>query len=179
MNLSTGEASDAFFGGEVPQAVRDLLHQAARLSGTEAAVQRPALLWTAQAIAPTCLAVYHALYKHHAAQREFGLAERAALRGLLEAERLAGIDGQGHRLAASAGAGPVNFTADGPARFWLFTRKALAFICLRTGRPEEARRHLAVIAALGPDARLGDEVVAQLLSAADREGARRDNPPDA
>lgn len=148
MNIVTGESSDAFFGGEVPQAVRDLLHQATQGSGAAAAAQRPALLWTAQAIAPTCLAVYHALYKHHASRREFDLAERAALRGLMEAARLAGIDNQGQRLApadrsvthdATDEAAPVDFGSDGPARFWLFTRKALAFICLRTGRPDEAR----------------------------------------
>jgi hypothetical protein len=168
MNIMTGEASDAFFGGEVPQAVRDLLHEAAVLQGARAVERRPALLWTAQAIAPTCLAVYYALYKHHAGRREFDLAERAARRGLIEAERLAGIDADGLPVAmpGNASPAPVDFMQVGPARFWLFTRKALAFICLRTGRPEEAREHLAVIAARGAGARLGDEVVSLMLDAA-------------
>lgn len=182
MNLFTGEAADAFFGGEVPEALRGLLHQAA----TAPVAERAALLWTAQALAPTCLAVYYALYKHHAGQREFAQAERAARRGLDEAARQAGIGDDGRPLALGAGAtlgtsGPapaVDYLADGPARFWLFTRKALAFIALRSGRPAEARAHLGVVAALGAQARVGDEVIAQLLAAAEQASADQAAAPD-
>jgi len=160
MNLFTGESADGFFGGEVPGAVRELLHQAAAARPGD----RAALLWTAQAIAPDNLAVYYALYKHHAGQRELELAERAAERGLAEAARQAGIDAEGRPLA-SGDAAP-DFGANGPARFWLFTQKALAFIHLRSGRLAQARERLARIERLGPDARVGDDVLSALLKAA-------------
>lgn len=154
MNLFTGEASDAYFGGDVSPTVRQLLQQAAE-AGPD---QRAALLWTAQATAPTQLAVYYALYKHHAGRREFELAERAAQRGLAEAARQAGWP-TGEPLAGT------DFQAEGPARFWLFTLKALGFIALRSGRVAEARTRLERLAALGASARVGDEVTAALLQA--------------
>lgn len=158
MNILTGESTEAWFGGEVPAATRGLLRQAA----TAPAVERSTLLWTAQALAPHALPIYYALYKHHAQRREFELAERAARRGLAEAAHAADLRDDGQHLDGSA----ADFAANGPARFWLFTLKALAFIALRSGRPDEARALLARIAAVGPEHRVGDEVVAALLGAA-------------
>lgn len=159
MNLTTGEASDAFFGGEVPAAVRALLHQAA----SAAADQRGALLWTAQAIAPDTLAVYYALYKFHAGRREFEPAERAAQRGLQAAAAQAGLAADWQEVGPGCGA---DFQSDGPARFWLFTLKALAFIRLRSGRPDEARALLAHIERLQPGSRVGQDVIGAMLEAA-------------
>lgn len=155
MNLFTGESADEFFGGAVPDAVRELLHRAARAPRAEVG----ALLWTAQAIAPGCLPVYYALYKHHAGRRELGPAERAAERGLCEAARQAGLPEDWRAVAPG-----IDFGHPGPARFWLFTLKALAFIALRSGRPADARERLERIAALDPGARIGDEVIATLLA---------------
>ncbi|WP_372527371.1 hypothetical protein [Piscinibacter sp.] len=87
MNLVTGETSDEYFGGDTPPAVRRLLEQAAAALPSE----REALLWTAQVTAPECLAVYYLLYKFHAQQRQFELAERAARKGLAAAARQAGL----------------------------------------------------------------------------------------
>lgn len=159
MNLITGESSDAFFGGAVPEAVRALLHRAAGQSGPE----RAALLWTAQALAPDCLACYYALYKHHAGRREFELAERAAWRGLAEAARQGGLDADWRAVQP----GPaLDVQQDGPQRFWLFTLKALAFIHLRSQRADVARELLARIEAIDPSARIGSDVTAALLAAA-------------
>ncbi|MCW5666340.1 MAG: hypothetical protein KIT35_21115 [Piscinibacter sp.] len=155
MNLLTGETSDEYFGGDVPAAVRALLQDAARAQADERAV----LLWTAQALAPRCLAVYYALTKHHATRRELAQAERAARRGLAEAAQQAGLDDTGAPRVAGT---PVDFHGTGPARFWLFTQKALAFLALRSGRPEEARDRLALITRLEPQARIGDDVIARL-----------------
>ncbi|MBZ8138980.1 hypothetical protein CLD22_03580 [Rubrivivax gelatinosus] len=159
MNLFSGVASEAFSGGELPSVVHGLLRQAAAAAPAE----RGALLWTAQAIAPQALALYVALAKHHAQRREFDLAERAALRGAREAASAAGIDEQGQPL--QAGTAP-DFSVDGPARFWLFMQKALAFIALRAGDLDGARDRLELIETLAPQARLGDEVIAALLRAA-------------
>ena len=99
MNLFTGEAADAFFGGDMPESARRLLHQADWRQATPDRVP-----------------------------------------------------------------GGVDFRGSGAARFWLFTLKALAFIALRSGRPDDARELLAHIAALDDQAHLGSEVIATLLA---------------
>ena len=172
MNLSTGEASDAFFGGEVSEAVRALLHQAAGAAADE----RGALLWTAQAIAPDALAVYYALYKFHAGRREFEQAERAALRGLQAAALQARLPSDWQAVGPGCGA---DFHADGPARFWLFTLKALAFIRLRSGRPEASRLLLDHIERLQPGSRVGHEVIGAMVSAALGGATPGGTPPGA
>jgi len=160
MNLTTGETADNFFGGVVPPAAHALLHQAA----AAAPADRAALLWTAHAIAPDCLAVYYTLYKHHAGRREFALAERAAWRGLSEAALQAGLAAD-WRAVAPDPAQAAGFWQQGPARFWLFTLKALCFIHLRNEKPDIARALLARIELLGPQARIGSDVTAALLAA--------------
>lgn len=155
MNLFTGETSDEYFGGTVPQSVRRLFDEAAG-----APPQRiEALLWTAQASAPECLPVYYLLYKFHAGRREFDLAEKAATRGITVAGRQAGLDADWRRVQP----GDADFAATGPARFWLFSLKALAFICLRSGRSDDARTLVEHIGRLDPTHGLGGEVIASLL----------------
>jgi hypothetical protein len=156
MNLMTGEAADELFGGEVPPTVHALLAQAREATRDEV----PSLLWAAHACAPQCLAIYYLLYKCHAGRRQFELAERAARTGLAEAARQAGL-AQDWR---SVQPGP-DFDGTGPARFWLFTLKALAFISLRSGRPNDARELLAQISLLAPQAHMGGEVIASMLEA--------------
>jgi hypothetical protein len=160
MNLYSGEAADEFFGGDVPDAARALLHEAASAPREQVAT----LLWTAQALAPACLPIYYGLYKHHAGLRELELAERAARRGLVEAARQAGLASDWRDVMPGMVPAAVDFKGNGPARFWLFTLKALAFIALRGERPDEARELLTRITSLDPQARLGDEVTAGLLA---------------
>ena len=159
MNLFTGRSSDAFFGGEVPAAARSLLHRAA----SSGPADRAALLWTAQTLAPQCLAIYYTLYKHHAGRREFELAERAAWRGLHEAAAAAGIAADWREVEPPL---PPEVGQSEAGRFWLFTLKALAFILLRSGRADAARELLRKLDACDPGARIGGEVIATLLDAA-------------
>lgn len=166
MNLFTGESADTFFGGDVPPAVHDLLHRAA----AAAPEARTALLWSAQALAPQCLATYYGLYKHHAGRREFELAERAARRGLQEAAAQAGLAADWRQVSAPL---PSALAQTGPGRFWLFTLKALAFIHLRSGRPDVARELLTQLEACAPDAQIGSDVTAALLDAARGESGER------
>ncbi|MCO5977398.1 hypothetical protein [Ideonella oryzae] len=156
MNLFTGEAADELFGGEPPATVRPLLAQAQQAPREEI----PPLLWAAQASAPQALSVYYLLYKCHAGRREFALAEKAARLGLAEAARQAGLPGDWRAVAPGAS----DFAGTGPQRFWLFTLKALAFIAVRSGRPDEARALLDQIARLDPQASVGGEVIASLLA---------------
>ncbi|MCE4556750.1 hypothetical protein [Pelomonas cellulosilytica] len=161
MNLFTGESSDAYFGGDVPASIRPLLERAAAAPREEVG----SLLWTARALAPTVLPIYYALYKHHAGRREFDQAHAAATRGLLEAARQAGLDTDWRRVTPQTVPAGVDFQQNGPARFWLFTLKALAFIALRRQLPDEAAELLAQIARLDTGgARVGDEVIARLLA---------------
>jgi len=155
MNLFTGESSDEYFGSDTPPAVRRLLEQA----GTAAPKQREALLWTAQATAPECLSVYYLLYKFHAQQRQFELAESAARKGLAAAARQAGLPADWSAAMPEA----VEFNRPGPARFWLFTLKALAFISLRSGRADEAAVLLKRITELDAQGSVGGDVIEALL----------------
>lgn len=162
MNLFTGEAAHELFGGEPPPHIRTLLDQAQALPRDRVS----SLLWTAQACAPQALAVYYLLYKCHAGLREFALAEKAARTGLAEAARQAGLP-EDWRLVQP---GMSDFGGTGPQRFWLFTLKALAFISVRSGRPEEAQALLDQIRRLDPQASVGGEVIASLLTAAQAPG---------
>ena len=162
MNLNTGESSDEYFGSDTPSSVRRLLEQAA---GAPPA-QIEALLWTAQASAPECLSTYYLLYKFHASRRQFALAERAARKGLHMAAEQAGLNADWQAVAPT----DANFMETGPARFWLFTLKALAFISLRAGNEDDARKFLAHVQLLDPQGGVGGEVIAALAAAAADKG---------
>lgn len=155
VNLLTGEASHAFFGGEVPVLVRHLLERARGSAPNE----MESLLWTAQVSAPECLAIYYLLYKFHARMRQYEQAERAASKGMLAAACQAGLptSWQGVRP------GDADFAVPGPARFWLFSLKALAFIRLRAGQVQASREIVAKLRELDPSHGLGSEVIADLL----------------
>lgn len=159
VNLFTGESSDAFFGGEVPPLVRGLLDQARSAAPHE----MESLLWTAQVSAPECLAIYYLLYKFHARLRQYEQAEKAALKGVSTAARQAGLKEDWRRVSP----GDADFAALGPARFWLFSLKALAFIHLRSGHPEASRELIEKLRELDPDQGLGGEVIAALLHGSD------------
>lgn len=158
MNLLSGAASRELFGGPVPETVRRLLDEAA---GAPPERMR-ALLWTAQVSAPDCLPVYYLLYKFHASRRELDLAERAARGGLQAAAHKAGLPQDWQQVDAPE----TDFAAPGPARFWLFTLKALAFIRLRSGEPAEARALLAHARKLDPHDSVGVGVIEALARAA-------------
>lgn len=156
MNLFTGESSDEYFGGELTPAARRMLDQ---LQSAPAA-EFESLLWTAQVSSPECLPVYYLLYKYHASRRQFELAEKAVLMGLQQAASQAGLAADWKSVHDAS---HVDFSRTGPARFWLFTLKALAFISLRQGRADEASAALSKIRELHSGHGLGDDVIAALL----------------
>ncbi|NSL54902.1 hypothetical protein [Uliginosibacterium aquaticum] len=164
MNLFTGSSSDEFFGGEVPPQVRRLLDEARNAPPR----QMESLLWTAQICSPECLPVYYLLYKFHARLRQYPQAEQAALKGIATAGAQAGLAKDWREVVVS----DADFAATGPARFWLFSLKALAFIYLRSSRHEASRELIAKLAELDPGHGLGGEVIAALL-----EGSNTTRPP--
>lgn len=146
--------------GEVPCAVNDILQQGVSLyrhdRGAADARFRDAL-----ALDPTALATYFCLYKIHTYQGHIDEALAVAHGGLAEAARQAGLGGdwtawRSEQLADVAGP---------PARFALYTLKALAFIHLRRGEIAACEACLAKLAELGQMDLVGGSVVADLARA--------------
>jgi hypothetical protein len=161
--MSTELALDSqeFFGGAVPEAIRGLIDEAKAAPADQIAPR----LWAIQAQAPSCLPVYYLLYKLHAGRRELLEAERAALLGLAQSGRLAGLP-ESPALPSTSRLAQANFAANGPARFWLFTLKALAFISLRRGQVSQADQLVSWIGTCDPSHSVGSDVTAALLEAA-------------
>jgi len=159
VNLLTGESADEFFGGEVPPQVRHLIDQAREERNPQRAL---ALLWTAQVCAPDCPSLYYLLYKFHARHGDTAQAEFAALRGLDVAAMQAGLPTTWQQVHADM----ADFQSPGPARFWLFTLKALAFLRLRRRDPFGAQSYLRKVQELDPSGGTGGGVVAALLKGA-------------
>lgn len=158
MNLFTGEVSTTLFGGDAPAHVRHLIDEARMAPSPEHAL---ALLWTAQICAPESLSLYYLLYKLHARLTDFELAERAALKGLGAAAAQARLPDDWRDVTPDM----ADFQSPGPARFWLFTLKALAFIRLRRRDHEAARRYLDKVQQLDPLGGTGAGVIEALLNA--------------
>jgi tetratricopeptide (TPR) repeat protein len=108
---------------------------------------------------PEHLPLYFCLYKIHTYQGSLDCALEAAEAGLREASRQAGWDDDYRRWT------PAGARVDGPARFALYTLKALAFIRLRRDEPDEARDALEHLARLDPTGSVGWPVVADLANA--------------
>lgn len=156
MNILTGESSTDLFGGEVPPQVKDMIEQARLEENPERAL---ALLWTAQVCAPECPSLYYLLYKFYARHADFEQAELAALKGLDVAAEQAHLPDDWRTVTKEMG----DFMSPGPARFWLFTLKALAFIRLRRQDPDSAQAYLAKVQELDPQGGSGAGVIDALI----------------
>lgn len=161
MNLATGEPSDALFGSDASPTVRALLRQAA---DAQRDVNRAeSLLWTAQVIDPDCLATCFALYKFYFSKGRLAEAERAARLALRTAARRGGFDADWTILDA----GSTNWHDTlGPAHFYLFSLKALAFIRLRMGFPAEATAILDKLGEIDPADQIGANVIRDVSAGA-------------
>lgn len=158
VNILTGETSNDLFGGDVPPQVKSLVEQARAAETPERAL---ALLWTAQVCAPNCPSLYYLLYKFHARHADFEQAELAALKGLEVAAEQAGLPDDWRVVTPEM----ADFMTPGPARFWAFTLKALAFIRLRRQDSESARAYLNKVQELDPQGGTGSEVIEALIKA--------------
>lgn len=155
MNLLTGVESTELFGGTVSPAVQHLIDVARNAPPA----QVEAALWTAAATAPDQLPVYYLLYKMHAGRGQLDLALSAASKGLSAAAKAAQLAADWRQVAP----GNTDFSVPGPARFWLFTLKALAFINLRRGERDTAAALVAQLRLLDPEDHLGASTVETLL----------------
>ncbi len=146
--------------GDTPAPVNELLQQGVLLNRQSRAAA-DAKFRQALALDPSALATYFCLTKIHAYQGALDEALAIAEAGLAEAARQAGLS------ADWAGWTPDDLakSSPGPARFSLYTLKAIAFIHLRRGEAEEARRRLDKLAGLGVMEGIGGGVVADLARA--------------
>jgi hypothetical protein len=112
----------------------------------------------ALALAPDALPTYFCLYKVHTYQGNLDEALTLAQAGLAEAARQAGLAADWTQWRPGQIGGEIN----GPARFALYTLKALAFIHLRRGEPEQSQRLLDKLTELGALTVVGGSVIADL-----------------
>ncbi len=146
------------FGGNAPPEIDRRLRDAAYAAPPRA----ERLLLDAHRLDPDCLPVYFALYKFYFYRSRLTDAERITLRALEAAARQAGFPGDWTALRPDSAD-----WADiaGPAHFYLFSLKALAFIRLRQGRADEANALLAKLAELDPRDSVGASVIGSLAAA--------------
>lgn len=110
-----------------------------------------------------CLPAHFALYKFYFNTVQFGKAEAAARLGLTEAARQAGFSDDWTRLDRGQITESVVRAGKDPAHFFCFTLKALAFINLRSGKPEVSRPLLDKLEQLDPEDTVGGSVIRSLL----------------
>jgi Tfp pilus assembly protein PilF len=146
---------DAINFGELPEEIDALLQQGVAAYRHDRS-RADRLFRQALAAAPKELPIYFCLYKIHTYQGNLDEAQLAAENGLKEAARQAGwpLDWRQWR--------PQAVLPDGAGRFALYTLKALAFIHLRQGNPQQAGEMLDALRQLDPAGAVGWPVVAAL-----------------
>jgi tetratricopeptide (TPR) repeat protein len=142
------------FGGAASPSVSALLGAAMQSYADTGEAER--LLWQAHRASPEALPVYFSLYKFYFYKGDLENAELGARMALLEAARQGGFNPDWHGLSRDT----ANWTHyEGPAHFYLFSLKALAFIRLRRRDAAEARAILAKLAEIDPADSVGASVI--------------------
>jgi tetratricopeptide (TPR) repeat protein len=150
----TADAFGVALGFAAPPHIDGLLRRAAEAYDDYERAEF--LLWTALKIDESCLGSYFSLYKFYFYKRKLAEAENVALLGLKEAARQGGFTQDWTHLNADS----VDWArVDAPQHFYLFTLKALAFMRLRLGRPEECAELLAKLQELDPKDSVGASVI--------------------
>jgi hypothetical protein len=119
-------------------------------------------LWHAQRHAPARIESYVPLYKFYSHRRRLTDVERTARLALTEAAAAGGFAAAWRDLTPTS----ADWTqAGGPARLYLFSLKALAFMRLRLGDCAEAAALLDKLAEIDPRDQVGAGVIRSLLAA--------------
>ena len=159
-----GWLNDAVLGAHLPIAAQAALERAGAAWHDD--VEAEHWLDLATACAPEHPAVFVARYRFYFYKHRLAKARAVAERCLDQTARRMGVPSDWRELARRPDTFPQAAANDYTAtpRFYLFTLKALAFIAVRSGRPDEARALLDQIARLDPQASVGGEVIASLLA---------------
>ena len=155
----TNALDDAIDFGEVSPAVNEILQRGVALNRHDRDAADAAFR-EALAVDPTQLATWFCLYKIHTYSGNLDAALAAAEGGLREAARAANLSPDWHLWR------PDEMNLDGPARFALYTLKALAFIRMRRDERDAARALLDELARLDPGDAVGASVVAAIWAGA-------------
>jgi tetratricopeptide (TPR) repeat protein len=144
----------AFYAGSLPAKTSGLLDQAMNAyADTERA---EALLQQAHREDPEALPVYFSLYKFYFYKGRLADAEQAVRQALQSAARQGGFAADYRTLGADS----VDWSRhDGPAHFFLFSLKALAFIRLRQRDKEGCEAILKKLKELDKDDTVGGSVI--------------------
>jgi len=145
--------------GPLPEAVNKILQEGVAAYYDD----RPSadgLFRQALEMAPAELPIYYCLYKIHTYQRNLDTAMEAAEAGLAEAARQAGLNADWRLWTPE----DTRWVDDPPARFALYTLKAMAFIRLRRDDAPGAQVLLDRLSLLDPADRIGHSVVAALAA---------------
>ncbi len=158
------------FGGKVSADVALLLEQAMQVYAETERAER--FLWQAHRNAPDALPVYFSLYKFYFYRGNLEQAELAARMGLLTAAQQGKFNADWRDLKPDSAAWG---DYDAPSHFYLFTLKALAFICLRRGNVRESSAILSKLEELDPADSVGSSVIRSIASrGVSGSGARDD-----
>ena len=142
------------FGGETSGSIAALLERA--MSSYADTQQAETLLWQAQRMDQNALPVYFSLYKFYFYKGNLEQAELVTRMALLSAAMQGGFNADWRSLQADTADWQC---FDGPAHFYLFSMKALAFIRLRRGDFEETSAILAKMAEIDPGDSVGASVI--------------------
>jgi len=154
MNTSHADADVVNFGDLDPK-TNELLQQGVVAYRTDPE-KADSLFKQALALTPQELAPYYCLYKIHTYMGSLDYAADVAAAGMREATRQAG-------WPSDPTAWPTQAQAqDGPARFALYTLKALSFIELKRGRADIAWDYLDILARADPQGSVGWKVIEEL-----------------
>jgi hypothetical protein len=149
----------ARFGGPTSEEIDRRLRDATLADEERAEV----LLLEARELDSGCLPVYFALYKFYFYRSRLAEAEQITLAALETAARQGGFAPDWRELDVDTA--PWS-QASGPIRFYLFSLKALAFIRLRRGAPDEADAILAKLAEIDPLDQVGATVIRDIAAGA-------------
>ena len=151
--------SEVCFGFDIPPEANAYLQQAAaEVASSEVAQQS---LENARHSAPDNLQVLVALYKFHFYRGDIHKAMDYVFQTLVKSSRQGQFSHDWKTLSADS--------ADwkdpcGPARVFLYSLKALAFIRLRQNDPDDAQSILDVLERLDPSDQVGAGVIRDLLN---------------
>jgi hypothetical protein len=154
MNADRADA-DAVNFGELDPKTNELLQQGVVAYRTDRE-KADSLFKQALALTPEELAPYYCLYKIHTYMGSLDYAADVAAEGMKQASQQAG-------WPSDPAAWPAQVDAqDGPARFALYTLKALSFIELKRGHSETAKEYLDILSRADPQGSVGWKVIEEL-----------------
>jgi len=148
------------FGRNIPAELNVTLQQAVACADDFERARE--LFYKALLMHPDQLEVYIALYKFCFYRGHLDEAERVALDALKQSAQRGGFSADWQQLDIASADWSIQ---DGPARVYLYSLKALAFISLRKGKQQDAEKILKKLQQLDEQDLVGSSVISTLAEA--------------